>query len=178
MKFCLYFKRPCYKGKAVPLQTWSGPEGSRKLSSQISWQRHRMVVRLLASCTGRLYHQEILQVLFSVRGWVNPWAIVRPEGLCQWKILMTQSGIFYLFIWHIIILHNSIHTLTIYFLTWPMYWVCLLQDACRVVCGYILILSRFHDYLFQLTYICQNIANYISVMKIFIIPCVWVCKGH
>jgi hypothetical protein len=23
------------KGKAVPLQAWSGPEGSRKLSSQI-----------------------------------------------------------------------------------------------------------------------------------------------
>jgi len=32
------------KGKAVPLQAWSGPEGTRKLISQISWQRHRMVV--------------------------------------------------------------------------------------------------------------------------------------
>jgi len=68
------------KGKSVPLQAWRDPEGSRKLRSPDFVTKAQDGGRLSALRTGRLYLQEILLVLISVRGWVDPRAIARSKG--------------------------------------------------------------------------------------------------
>ena len=81
-------------GKAVPLQAWTGPQGSRRLGPPDfldMW--HMKVVRFSAPSAGRLYPQEIPLELISLIVWVYPMATVRAERLIKRNMPRTTSEI-------------------------------------------------------------------------------------
>jgi hypothetical protein len=81
------------KGKVVPLQASSGPEGSRKLSFPEFLTTAQDGGKVVSLTHRPPLPQEILLVLISVRGLVDPRAIVRSEGFTSMKNSMTPSVI-------------------------------------------------------------------------------------
>ena len=72
-----------YISKAVPLQAWSGPEVSRKLRLPDFMTTAQDGGKAVSLTHRPSFPNEIHLVLISVRGCVDPRAIVRPEGLCH-----------------------------------------------------------------------------------------------
>ena len=68
------------KRKAVPLQAWNGPEGSRRLRFPDFVTTAQDGGKVVSLTHRPPLPQEILLVLISVRGCVDPRAIVRSEG--------------------------------------------------------------------------------------------------
>jgi hypothetical protein len=89
-------KRFCLKkGKVIHIQTLDRPPVFEEVEApRLPNNRHMNVVSLSVPRTGHLYPPKVFLDLISLVGWVEPRAIVRPEGLSQWKILsVPASGI-------------------------------------------------------------------------------------
>ena len=82
------------ESKAVPLQVWIGPEGSRMLRLP-DFKTFGAWMGKVVSPTNQppLPRSKYSWYSFLLRGWVNSRTIVRSEELYQWKMPMKPSGI-------------------------------------------------------------------------------------
>ena len=79
---------------AIQWQVCTNPKGSRRLRlPEFLDSQYMKVVRLLFLHTSHLYPPEDIPGTISVRGWVDSRAILQQEGLSQWKMLTSPSGI-------------------------------------------------------------------------------------
>ena len=85
------FRVSLFGVKSNPITGLDRPWGFQEVEAPIFQDnRHMKVVSLSAVRTGQLYPQGNIP---GTHFWDNTRAMVRPEGLCRWKIPMTLSGI-------------------------------------------------------------------------------------
>jgi hypothetical protein len=90
-KYQRYFLKKVKQSHYRPGQAHRIPGGwSSQISRQSTNEGGKVVNPKHLSC---LPPQKLFLLLISVRDWVNLRVIVRPEGLCQWKIPVTLWGI-------------------------------------------------------------------------------------